>query len=136
MQNGFRLIVSVVCQKDPVGGMIGQQFMAHTPGRRFNTFTTIKRYVDATYRQQESQFPTKVSARSSPTVGIGAQSVIHVERRQFQLHAFCQGMDGMQQHRGIEPPGKADHDGLPRAGVAEQTGGDRPQDGISGLLVP
>ena len=41
VQYGFRLIIGMMGQQNPVGGMIRQRLVAYSPSRRFNTFSSL-----------------------------------------------------------------------------------------------
>jgi hypothetical protein len=136
MQNGFRLVAGVVCKKNPVGQMTGKRFVTHVSSRRLDSFASCYRDIHAEYFQRNLQLLADPLAGVRPGIGIRAQSMMNMQGRKLDGRFLRLAGRGVKQGRGIEPARKADDDGLARPCIAQKTGRNSLQNGLSEWFVP
>jgi hypothetical protein len=99
---------------DPVSAdpFVGR--MPGSPGGGFQTIGTATLDVDPLYR--ESNVPSSAGslAKISPAIGVGTESVMHMERRDWPL----QGVNHVQENDRVDSTRQADDHAIPIRNVS------------------
>ena len=136
VEDCFRLIIGMMCQKNPVGGMVFKSLVANSTCRSFHTLAALTWDTDPNHRQRNGLRLAGHRAGVSPCVGISTEAMMHVERRQLKICIRCEAICGVQQHCRVEPAGKTDDERMILPDVPGKAGSDSLQDGLSEWLVP
>jgi hypothetical protein len=136
MQNGFRLIIRMVREENPVGRLVGQGLVSNPARRSFKSFAGPQGDRYPKDGDRDAKAAADFAAGIGPGVGLTAKAVMNMKRRKAQARVTDQAICRVQQYRGIEPAGKAHGDRLTWPGTAGKAGGYRLHNDLSGWLVP
>jgi hypothetical protein len=132
MQNGFRLIIRMVRQENPVGRLVRQGLVSNPARRSFKAFAGP--YGDL-YRKdgdRDAKATADFAAGIGPGVGVTAKTVMNMKCGKTKICVIDQTVCRVQQYRGIQSTGKAHIDRLTWPGMAGKAGGYRLHDNLSG----
>jgi hypothetical protein len=116
-QHGFRAIATMVRQRNPVSAESFVGCMPGASGRRLQTIGATALDVDAPYREWNVPSGANVLAKISPAIGVGTESMMHVERRDRPL----QGVNDVQEDDRVDSTRQANDHAIPISNVAIET---------------
>jgi hypothetical protein len=110
-QQRFRLIISMMRQRDYIARLLGKSRMAQFACRRLDAMlVTQAGDIDAFDAQRNVVLCTKSGAEIHPRIGVPADAVMDMQGRKLPVETWSKGMKQMQQHDRVHAAAQTNED--------------------------
>ena len=113
-QHGFGLIVGVMCEGNHLDVACHEALVSFGPRQRFEALPGLALEVQPMHRQRHRARRALLGAEACPSVGVGRQSVVNVDRRELERMVERYVHQRVEKHHRIDAPGERNRN--PRIG--------------------
>ena len=103
-QHGFGLIVGVMCEGNHLDVACHEALVSFGPRQRFEALPGLALEVQPMHRQRHRARRALLGAEACPSVGVGRQSVVNVDRRELERMVERYVHQRVEKHHRIDAP--------------------------------